>query len=146
MRALFKKHLLLRFTSLTIAALYQSNYCGATKVGLTMVNDQGKFDRLFNNHSVLLGDDKRNEKSKLNSAKNHLLIAMGVQPSADYPLSLKQFHATISNDQLVIPLQEKRVSEGNLAAMVVTNPCMIISIKKAQYTSIKAGSYIKELP
>ena len=67
------------------------------------------------------------------------LIAMGLQPTTGYTVVVTGETAELDGDTLILPVELKQPDEKLVQAQVMTSPCVVLSLPKANYKRVLAG-------
>ena len=112
-------------------AMYQSTRCNIAREEVKLITD--------------LASISQYESVNPSADKHVLMLAMGSKPSAGYRISLDSEIALIENDVLLLPVSFMSPPKGAMTASVITSPCMVVSVEKGNYSSIKVNDDIIEV-
>jgi hypothetical protein len=130
---------------LPLTTLYESLQCGVKEVGVSILHEQRELDNIFNYSGVIISDAKQNNAPRLKESENVVVVSMGEKPSAGYSLYLKENMAEVKNNILNIEIIFQDLAENDMAASIVTTPCIIVSVEKAKYDAINVGDYVTNI-
>ena len=65
-----------------------------------------------------------------------ILYALGQKPTAGYAIELYRDKATIKDQTLYLPVRVMQPESSSMQAQVITSPCQIYSLPKADYAEI----------
>jgi len=66
-----------------------------------------------------------------------LLISMGMQRSGGYGLDTSKSPLKISGDTATLILKWRKPAKGMITTQMLTNPCLLLKLQKAQYKKIR---------
>ncbi len=122
-----------------VTVVFSGNQCFCEQHTITaeQLNNQKEIDAFVaRNINRTIGISKP-EIDPIEFSQNIVLaIWMGKQPTAGYGLRLAENNAQVKENTAIIRLTVTTPAPNRPAAQVITSPCMLIKLPKAQYNSL----------
>lgn len=119
-----------------LQTIYSSNNCALQEQTIRSFNAASELDeflqslpRNFSQSPVSLPEVDYKKQSLL-------LYASGQKPTSGYSIELYHEAATIKQQVLYLPVRVRKPATGSVQAQVITSPCQIYSLPKADYAEI----------
>lgn len=123
---------------LSMQSVYSSNDCAISEQTIKLIHNQQELTRLLKSPAQYL--DLVGEATKIPvidfDKQQLILVAMGQKPSSGYSILWQNKQATIKHNKLYLPVELLTPATNSLQAQVVTSPCQIFAIPKAEFDGI----------
>ncbi len=125
-----------RLDSDLVTVLKRSNQCRIASPELRELKSMQEYREIFLQDSMMRNSDPMPDIDLSNHAV--MLLAMGQKPSAGYAIQFST--ADIEKDGETLKLNVKfSPPKGDIAATVITSPCIVFAVKRDGWSEIVAG-------
>ncbi len=98
-------------------------------------------EQVINNRTSFQPQQGAQAAVDLNFKEKHIvLVAMGENPTAGYRIQVGKAAPTLQGETLSLPIQFEG-PDGGLQAQVLTRPCLIVSVDKGAYQTVRVHNY-----
>ncbi len=124
------------YQQLPIKSVYSSNNCAINTQTIRAINNAAELAQLFDKKPKGFPDTGATLPKTDYSKQSLVLVALGQKPSSGFSIELYQQHAIVKDNKLYLPIRIRQPEKGSLQAQVITSPCQIFSIPKAEFDKI----------
>jgi hypothetical protein len=124
------------YQQLAIKSVYSSNHCAINTQTITAINNAAELAQLFDKKTKSFPGTGVTLPKFDYSKQSLVLVALGQKSSSGYSIELYQQHATVKDNNLYLPVRIRQPEKGSFQAQVITSPCQIFSIPKAEFDKI----------
>ena len=119
-----------------VQSIYSSSHCPINRAMLKTVNSQLELSQLFDFAPANFGP-KPSDNIEVDFDQQILIVfALGQKPTAGYSLQLIRKQATVKGQKLYLPIRIMEPDQNLIQAQVVTSPCQVYSLPRADYSEI----------
>ena len=126
-------------TGKTVTPVYQGRHCGRTAAAsrVTWIQDQAQLDDVFQKmRRTTIGSSTAPDVDF--TAYALILIELGQRPTAGYQMRLASQRMVMDKGDGLITFSVE--TPGSYAAQVITSPCLLVSVPRGDYRSVRAIS------
>jgi len=124
-----------------IQTIYSSNNCVINEQLLKPISSASELDDLLTSFPTTFSKSSTVRLSAASLQVNHqkqslILFAMGTKPTGGYAIELDSDVATLKGKTLFLPIRIVQPEKDSLQIQMITSPCKIFSIPKADFTEV----------
>ncbi len=128
------------FQSLVAQQLFSGQQCGGSEetVVARWIDEGLAYQELTGIiHGAVLGKPNKTLPKVDFASHGVLMVSMGRQSTTGYFLSLAKNEVKVSNEIATVNLTWQELQPGAMAAQMITSPCVLISLPKADFSKVR---------
>ena len=121
---------------------YSSKQCREQNASITVVNNTTDLSRLSGLSNAIGSNDQQFDLFKDFDFEHYLavVVAAGKQRSNGYNIVLSSSESTVKGKTVLLPVEFVIPDPSKRSTYQLTTPCMVIGVKKSNYSKIRAGN------
>lgn len=123
--------------TIPLEIIYNSNNCALGGQSLKSIDSATELESLLSSFPKNFSNAPSIKKPIDYQKQSLIYFALGQKTSSGYSIELKKDVATLSGENLCLPISIVRPGEGSFQAQVITSPCQIYAIPKTDFAEIK---------